>query len=123
MKKLGVQDDDLGTTSTKVMALISRDFGFQLLNKLKKDKSLIGKTVDRDRLLQGRRRPLFQGRDQALDRRKLDRKLDNQQLDWLEQLRKDGSAEVRVQLQPSSPTPTPPSPNRPGCWARWSARP
>jgi phosphate transport system permease protein len=45
MKKLGVQDDDLGTTSTKVQDLVSRDFGFQLLNKLKADPSLIGKTI------------------------------------------------------------------------------
>ncbi len=69
MKKLGVQDDDLGTTSGKIMDLTSRDFGNQLLQMLKKDRSLIGKTVNVTGLGQGRRRPLLQGRDQALDRR------------------------------------------------------
>jgi len=45
MKKLGVVDDDLGLVSGKVMDLTSRDLGFQLLNMLKADKSLIGKTI------------------------------------------------------------------------------
>lgn len=90
MKKLGVQDDDLGTVSTKVQDLISRDFGFQLLNKLKADPSLIGKTItvtgpfkaDADLYFKGQiKRSTAEG----------DRKLDNQQLDWLDKLRADGS--------------------------------
>jgi hypothetical protein len=83
MKKLGVQDDDLGTVSSKVMDLTSRDFGNQLLQMVKKDQSLIGKTVevtgsvkaDADLYYKGEiKRSTAEG----------DRKLDNQQLDWLD---------------------------------------
>ena len=90
MKKLGVQDDDLGLVSAKVMDLTSRDLGFQLLNKLKADPSLIGKTVtvsgsvkaDADLYYKGE---LKRSTDEG------DRKLDNQQLDWLDQLEKSGA--------------------------------
>jgi phosphate transport system permease protein len=90
MKKLGVQDDDLGTTSSKVQDLVSRDFGNQLLQMIKKDHSLIGKTVnvtgsvkaDADLYYKGEiKRSTAEG----------DRKLDNQQLDWLDRLKKDGT--------------------------------
>ncbi|OYW29082.1 MAG: phosphate ABC transporter permease, partial [Caulobacter sp. 12-67-6] len=90
MKKLGVVDDEFGLTSGKVMDLTSRDLGFQLLNQLKADKSLIGKTVtvtgpfkaDADLYYKGQIK-----RSTPQD----DRKLDDQQLDWLDQLKKDGS--------------------------------
>jgi phosphate transport system permease protein len=90
MKKLGVQDDDLGTTSGKIMDLTSRDFGNQLLQMIKKDHSLIGKTInvtgsvkaDADLYYKGEiKRSTAEG----------DRKLDNQQLDWLDKLRQDGT--------------------------------
>jgi phosphate transport system permease protein len=90
MKKLKVQDDDLGTTSAKVMDLISRDFGFQLLNQLKKDKSLIGKTVTVTGPFKADADLYFKGEIKRSTPQE-DRKLDNQQLDWLEQLRADGS--------------------------------
>jgi phosphate transport system permease protein len=90
MKKLKVQDDDLGTTSSKVMDLISRDFGFQLLNQLKKDKSLIGKTVTVTGPFKADADLYFKGEIKRSTPQE-DRKLDDQQLDWLEQLRKDGS--------------------------------
>jgi len=90
MKKLGVVDDEFGLTSGKVMDLTSRDLGFQLLNQLKADKSLIGKTVtvtgpfkaDADLYYKGQIK-----RSTPQD----DRKLDDQQLDWLDQLKTDGS--------------------------------
>jgi phosphate transport system permease protein len=90
MKKLGVVDDDLGLVSAKVMDLTSRDLGFQLLNKLKADPTLIGKTVtvsgsvkaDADLYYKGE---LKRSTDEG------DRKLDNQQLDWLDQLKKSGA--------------------------------
>jgi phosphate transport system permease protein len=93
MKKLGVQDDDLGTTSSKVQDLVSRDFGNQLLQMIKKDHSLIGKTVqvtgsvkaDADLYYKGEiKRSTAEG----------DRKLDNQQLDWLDRLKKDGTVKT-----------------------------
>ncbi|RSV50513.1 DUF3333 domain-containing protein, partial [Sphingomonas koreensis] len=90
MKKLGVQDDDLGTTSTKVQDLLSRDFGFQLLNKLKADQSLIGKTVTVTGPLKADADLYFKGQIKR-STAEGDRKLDNQQLDWLDKLEKDGS--------------------------------
>ena len=93
MKKLGVQDDDLGTVSSKVQDLVSRDFGNQLLQMVKKDHSLIGKTVnvtgsvkaDADLYYKGEiKRSTAEG----------DRKLDNQQLDWLDRLKKDGTVKT-----------------------------
>jgi phosphate transport system permease protein len=93
MKKLGVQDDDLGTTSGKIMDLTSRDFGNQLLQMVKKDRSLIGKTVqvtgsvkaDADLYYKGEiKRSTAEG----------DRKLDNQQLDWLDRLKKEGTVKT-----------------------------
>ena len=93
MKKLGVQDDDLGMTSGKIMALTSRDFGNQLLQMVRKDHSLIGKTVnvtgsvkaDADLYYKGEiKRSTAEG----------DRKLDNQQLDWLDRLKNDGTVKT-----------------------------
>lgn len=98
MKKLGVQDDDLGTTSGKIMDLTSRDFGNQLLQMVKKDHSLIGKTVnvtgsvkaDADLYYKGEiKRSTAEG----------DRKLDNQQLDWLDRLKKDGTVKAGFNTQ------------------------
>jgi phosphate transport system permease protein len=72
------------------MDLISRDFGFQLLNQLKKDKSLIGKTVTVTGPFKADADLYFKGEIKRSTPQE-DRKLDNQQLDWLEQLRADGS--------------------------------
>ena len=90
MKKLGVQDDDLGLISGKVMDLTSRDLGFQLLNQLKADPSLIGKTVTVTGPMKADADLYYKG---EIKRSTLeeDRKLDNQQLDWLDQLQKSGA--------------------------------
>jgi phosphate transport system permease protein len=89
MKKLGVQDDDLGETSAKVMELISRDFGFQLLNQLKADKSLIGKTVTVEGPFKADADLYFKGQIKRSTAQE-DRKLDDQQLAWLDKLKADG---------------------------------
>jgi phosphate transport system permease protein len=93
MKKLGVQDDDLGTTSAKIMDLTSRDFGFQLLNKLKADKSLIGKTVDITGSVKADADLYYKGEIER-STAEVDRKLDDQQLDWLDKLRADGTVKA-----------------------------
>ena len=90
LKKLGETDDEYGTTSGEAMDLVSRDLGFQILNRLKADPSLIGKTVtitgpmkaDADLYYKGE---LKRATDEA------DRKLNDRQLAWLDGLRKDGS--------------------------------
>jgi phosphate transport system permease protein len=93
MKKLGVQDDDLGTTSGKIMDLTSRDFGNQLLQMVKKDPSLIGKTVNVTGSVKADADLYYKGEIQR-STAEGDRKLDNQQLDWLDRLKKDGTVKA-----------------------------
>ncbi|PTT77568.1 phosphate ABC transporter permease PtsA, partial [Pseudomonas sp. HMWF010] len=90
MKKLGVVDDDLGLVSGKVMDLTSRDLGFQLLNMLKADKSLIGKTITVTGPFKADADLYFKGEIKRSTPQE-DRKLDDQQLNWLDQLKNDGS--------------------------------
>jgi phosphate transport system permease protein len=93
MKKLGVQDDDLGTTSGKIMDLTSRDFGNQLLQMVKKDHSLIGKTVDVTGSVKADADLYYKGEIKR-STAEGDRKLDNQQLDWLDRLKKEGTVKT-----------------------------
>ena len=93
MKKLGVQDDDLGTVSSKVQDLVSRDFGNQLLQMIKKDRSLIGKTVDVTGSVKADADLYYKGEIKR-STAEGDRKLDNQQLDWLDKLRQDGTVKA-----------------------------
>lgn len=90
LKTLGETEDEYGETSGLAMDLISRDLGFQLLDKVKADPSLIGKTVtvtgpmkaDADLYYKGQiKRETDEG----------DRKLDDRQLAWLDKLQKDGA--------------------------------
>ena len=93
MKKLGVRDDDLGTTSGKIMDLTSRDFGNQLLQMVKKDRSLIGKTVNVTGSVKADADLYYKGEIQR-STAEGDRKLDNQQLDWLDRLKKEGTVKT-----------------------------
>ena len=93
MKKLGVQDDDLGTTSGKIMDLTSRDFGNQLLQMIKKDHSLIGKTVDVTGSVKADADLYYKGEIKR-STAEGDRKLDNQQLDWLDRLKNEGTVKT-----------------------------
>jgi len=93
MKKLGVQDDDLGTVSSKVQDLMSRDFGNQLLQMVKKDHSLIGKTIDVTGSVKADADLYYKGEIKR-STAEGDRKLDNQQLDWLDRLKKDGTVKT-----------------------------
>ena len=89
MARLGLKDDEFGVTSSKVQALISNDLGFQLLDKVRADPGVIGKTIsvvgpvsaDAGVYLKGQ-----VGRDVGED----SRKLSDQQLDWIDQLEKAG---------------------------------
>jgi hypothetical protein len=45
MKQIGVVDDEMGNNLGKAMEIASNDLGFQLLNKVRADPSLIGKTI------------------------------------------------------------------------------
>ncbi|WP_184716042.1 phosphate ABC transporter permease PstA [Caulobacter sp.] len=89
MKKLGVQDDDYGTVSSEVMELVSTDLGFQLLDMVKADQSVIGKTVEIKGPLKADADLYFKG-EMKRETPEGDRKLTNIQLDWLDKLQGAG---------------------------------
>ncbi|HEY9219825.1 MAG TPA: phosphate ABC transporter permease PstA [Phenylobacterium sp.] len=95
MARLGVKDDELGETSQKVMALVSNDLGFQLLDKLRADPSLIGKTVTLTGPVRSDAALYFKGELRRAAPEE-ERKLDNQQLDWLDKLQRQGLIEQRL---------------------------
>jgi phosphate transport system permease protein len=89
LAKLGLTDDDVGERSGKMSALLSPALGYDLLKKIKADPSLIGKTVTVDGPI---------GADAGLYYKGLikrataegDRRLDDTQLGWLDQLKAKG---------------------------------
>jgi phosphate transport system permease protein len=89
MERLGLEDDEFGVTATKVMALVSNDLGFQLLDKVRADPSLIGQAVtvtgpvraDAALYYKGQ---IDRGAPEAL------RKLSDEQLGWLDELKRQG---------------------------------
>jgi len=90
LKRMGETEDEFGVNSGDAMALVSRDLGFQILDKVKADPNLIGKTItvtgpvkaDADLYYKGE---LKRSTDEA------DRKLNDRQLDWLDRLKKSGA--------------------------------
>ena len=89
LAKLGVQDDELGETSAKVKELISPDFGFQLLEKLRKDPNLIGKTITLKGSVRATADMYYKGEIKRSTAQE-DRKLDDQQLAWLDRMKAQG---------------------------------
>ncbi len=89
LKQLEEPDDELGLASGEAMDLVSRDLGFRVLQMVKADPSLIGRTVtltvpvkaDADLYLKGQI-----SRDTPPE----NRKLSDRQLDWLDELRAEG---------------------------------
>jgi len=90
LKKMGETEDEYGTNSGEAMDLVSRDLGFQLLNRLKADKSLIGKTVSVTGPMKADADLYYKGELKRATPES-DRKLNNRQLDWLDRLKKDGA--------------------------------
>lgn len=90
MGRLGLKDDEFGLTSSKISQLISNDLGFQLLKMVREDPSLIGKTVTVTGPMRADAAMYFKGeikRSASEDTRKLD----NDQLDWLDKLKAQGA--------------------------------
>jgi len=90
MKKLGIPDDDLGENAEKMMSLLSNDLGFQVLNKVRADPSLIGKTLIVEGPLKADAGLYFKGeikRSTPAD----SRKLDDVQLGWLDKMKASGA--------------------------------
>jgi len=90
LKKLGEQDDEFGRKAGKVMSIMSNDLGFQLLDQVRADASLIGKTVTVSGPLKSDAALYFKGDIQRATPQDL-RKLDDQQLDWLDKLQASGA--------------------------------
>ena len=116
LTQLGEKDDEFGETSGKVVEILSNDLGFQLLKQVRDDPSLIGKRITVTGPIKADAALYYKGeikRSTAQD----DRKLDDRQLDWLDKLKAAGAVKSGFNSA-SSPARTPPSPNRPACWAR-----
>jgi len=90
LRKLGEQDDEFGRKAGKVMSIMSNDLGFQLLDQVRADASLIGKTVTVTGPLKSDAALYFKGDIQRATPQDL-RKLDDQQLDWLDKLQATGA--------------------------------
>ncbi|HYE43571.1 MAG TPA: phosphate ABC transporter permease PstA [Caulobacteraceae bacterium] len=89
LARLGAENDELGENAMKAKDLISPDMGYQVLERLRADPSLIGRTVSVTAPVAGNADLYFKGelgRDIAED----DRRLDDQQFDWLDRLKADG---------------------------------
>jgi phosphate transport system permease protein len=89
LKSLGETEDEMGEASGLAMDLVSRDLGFQLLNKLKADPSLIGQTITVTGPMKADADLYFKGEIKRSTPQE-DRKLDDRQLNWLDKLDKAG---------------------------------
>lgn len=90
LKKLGEQDDEFGRKAGKVTSIMSNDLGFQLLDKVRADPSLIGRTVTVTGPLKSDAALYFKGEIRRATPQG-ERKLDDQQLDWLDKLQASGA--------------------------------
>ena len=90
LTKLGETDDELGETSGKMMDIISNDFGFQLLKMVREDPSLIGKRVTLTGPVKADAALYYKGEINRTIPQD-ERKLDDQQLTWLDRMQASGA--------------------------------
>ena len=90
LAKLGETDDEDGNTSGKVLAIMSNDLGFQLLKMVREDPGLIGKTITVTGPVKSDAALYFKGQIKRATPED-ERKLDNQQLDWMDKLKASGA--------------------------------
>ncbi|MDP1630887.1 MAG: phosphate ABC transporter permease PstA [Caulobacter sp.] len=89
LKKMGETDDDYGTNASEAMDLVSRDLGFQILNRLKAEPGLLGKTITVTGPMKANADLYYKGQLKR-ETAQADRRLNNHQLDWLDRLKADG---------------------------------
>ncbi|MDP3749214.1 MAG: phosphate ABC transporter permease PstA [Phenylobacterium sp.] len=90
LTKLGETDDEYGEKSGKILEIMSNDLGFQLLKQVRADPSVIGKRVTVTGPVKSDASLYYKGeikRSTPQD----SRKLDDQQLDWLDELKAAGA--------------------------------
>jgi len=83
---LGEEDDVYGEASGEMMAILSGDLGFQILDRLREDPSLIGQTITVHGPMKANASLYYKGqisRDTEIG----GRLLSDRQLDWLDELR------------------------------------
>jgi phosphate transport system permease protein len=90
MKRLAIPDDALGENAGKMMQILSNDMGFQLLDKVRADPSLIGRRVTVEGPLKADAALYFKG---GIRRATPEgsRRLDDAQLGWLDRLKQLGA--------------------------------
>lgn len=89
LARLGERDDELKTVSADMQELVSADLGFRLLDQVKADPGVIGRTVrvagpvgdDADQYFKG---------EISRETAEADRTLNNRQIAWLDRLREQG---------------------------------
>lgn len=89
LKRIGVADDENGTRSDAMKDLVSGDMGFQVLDRVKADPTLIGRTLTVSASLRADAGLYFKGqvkRSTSED----ERALSDAQIDWLDKMRAGG---------------------------------
>ena len=92
LARLDVENDELGENSLKAKDLLSPDMGYQVLEMLKRNPSLIGRTVSVTAPVAGNADLYYKG-ELGREIAESDRKLDDQQFDWLDRMKADGLVE------------------------------
>ena len=89
LKRIGVADDENGTRSDAMKDMVSGDMGFQVLDRVKADPTLIGRTLTVSAPLRADAGLYFKGqvkRSASED----ERALSDAQIDWLDKMRAGG---------------------------------
>ena len=98
LARLGVADDPDQSRATALRGLLSPSFGFQALEQVRDDPSLIGQRITL-RAPVGDDADLYYKGDISLDDPEAIRRLSNEQIAWLDRLKADGAVETRFNTQ------------------------
>lgn len=85
LKRISVADDEYGSQSDAMKDLLSGDLGFQVIDRVKADPGLIGKTLTLSAPLKADAGLYFKGQIKRASPEE-ERPLNNAQLDWLDKL-------------------------------------
>jgi phosphate transport system permease protein len=89
LKRIGVADDENGTRSDAMKDLVSGDMGFQVLDRVKADPTLIGRTLTVSAPLRADAGLYFKGQVKR-STPEGERALSDAQIDWLDRMRAGG---------------------------------
>jgi len=89
LKRIGVADDEFGSRSDAMRDLLSGDLGFQVLDQVRADPAVIGRTLTISAPLKADAGLYFKGQIQRATPES-ERPLTDQQLDWLDRMNAEG---------------------------------